>query len=251
MSLTEKITVVETAPVKSEKPIVLVGLPDVGLVGIISVMHLINTLEMQEVGYIESDLMPPIIIVHDNKIFEPIRIYAKDNLLLLTSEVPIPSALVKPLTRSIIEWAKQKKPKLIVTLGGIPTPNRDNIEKPECYSLETDDEAKKYVENLKVEKLTEGIMVGPYPMILREAQKNGIPAVALLAQAFDKYPDPGAAASIIEVLEKLLNINVNVDELLKSAEEIRVRTRDLMRRTDMTMQQMGKTQELELPAMYT
>ena len=94
-------------------------------------------------------------------------------------------------------------------------------------------------------------MVGPYPVVLREAQKNDLTAVAFLAQAFSRYPDPGAAASIIEVVGDLLSIDVNVDELVKSAEEIRVKTRDLMRRTDRTMQQMGKTQELEVPAMYS
>lgn len=251
MSFTEKIEVIESVPVESNNPIILIGLPDVGLVGIVSAMHLINTLEMKEVAYVESDLMPPMIFIHKGDIFEPIRIYSKDDLLLITSEIPIPTGLVKPLIRSLILWAKQKNPRLIVTLGGIPTPNRGEIDKPECYSLATDEEAKKQIEKLALQSLMEGIMVGPYPVVLREAQKHNLPAVALLAQAFSKYPDPGAAASIIEVIGDLLNMDVNVDELLKSAEEIRVKTRDLMRRTDRTMQQMGKTQELEVPAMYT
>jgi len=251
MSLEEKIEIKEVASLESDNPTILIGLPDVGLVGIVSAMHLINILEMKEVAYVESDLLPPMIFIHNGRINDPVRVYNKGDLVLVTSEVPVPIGLVKPLIRSIIRWAKTKNPKLIATLGGIPTPNREEIEKPEIYSLSTSEEAQKHIEKLNLQKLMEGIMVGPYPVVLREAQKNDLPAVAFLAQAFSRYPDPGAAASIIEVVGDLLSIDVNVDELVKSAEEIRVKTRDLMRRTDRTMQQMGKTQELEVPAMYS
>ncbi len=251
MSGMEGIRVVETSAVGLEKPTILIGLPDVGLVGMIAAMHMLNTQKMQDIAYIESDLIPPIVVLHGGKIFEPIRVYGQNNLLLITSEIPIPGAIVRPFARSIVKWSMRKNPQLILALGGIAVPNRLDIEKPECYTIETNEEAKRILEKAKLERLNEGIMVGPYPIILRECQKNNLPAATILAQSFDKYPDPGAAASVIEVLGKLLNINVNIDELLKSAEEIRVKTRDLMRRTDRTMQQMSKAQELEVPAMYT
>jgi len=253
MSDMEKVTeleIIETSSVKVEKPVVIVGLPGVGLVGVIASTLLAGSQEMKNIGYIKSDLLPPMIILHKGRIFDPVRIYSKDKLLLITSEMPLPTEIVRPLARSIVKWAKEKDPLIILMLGGINVPNRTDIEKPECYSVETNEQARRILEKAKIENLSEGIMVGPYPMILRGALKEKLPAAAILAQAYGRYPDPGAAASVLETLSKLLDIKVNVNELLEKAEEIRVKMRDLMRRTDQTMRKMGKEQELELPAMY-
>jgi uncharacterized protein len=74
--------------------------------------------------------------------------------------------------------------------------------------------------------------------------------IVLLAQSHYQYPDPGAAAAVINSLNKLLDISVDVQKLLSQAEEIRLKTRELMQRTAKSLQGMEKSQELELPAMY-
>jgi len=242
--------IIEVSPIKVEKPVIIIGLPGVGLVGVISSIVLVDSQKMKNVGYVESNLIPPVVILHKGKIFDPIRVYNRNNILLITSEIPIPTEMVRPLARSIVGWAKKKDPRLILMLGGINTPNRIDIEEPKCYIVKTNDRTEELLKKVKVEELSEGIMVGPYPMILRESLKEGLPAVAILAQAYGRYPDPGAAASVLKALSKLLEIKVNVNELLEKAEETRLKMRDLMRRTNQTMRRMGKEQELEVPAMY-
>ena len=41
------------------------GLPDVGLVGLVAASHIVSSLKMEEVGTVESDLFPPMIVLHD------------------------------------------------------------------------------------------------------------------------------------------------------------------------------------------
>jgi uncharacterized protein len=93
-------------------------------------------------------------------------------------------------------------------------------------------------------------MVGMHASIMREALKAKVPSLILLAQSHSQYPDPGAAASIVTSLNRLLNLNVEVKGLLEQAEEIRLRMRELMQRTSKSMRGMEKGQEQELPAMY-
>jgi len=45
-------------------------------------------------------------------------------------------------------------------------------------------------------------------------------------------------------------LNVEVKTLLEQAEEIRLKTREIMQRTYKAMQRMQKMQEQELPPMY-
>ncbi len=98
--------------------------------------------------------------------------------------------------------------------------------------------------------LEEGFIVGPYAAILNESIKRKMDSVVLLSQSHYQYPDPGAAASMINALNNLLGVNVEVTKLLEQAEEIRLKTREIMQRTNKSMQQMNKMQEQEIPAMY-
>lgn len=62
----DSVKVVETERLKIRNPVVITGFPDVGLVGTIAVSHIVNALALKEIGYLESEALPPIIVVHGN-----------------------------------------------------------------------------------------------------------------------------------------------------------------------------------------
>jgi uncharacterized protein len=68
-----------------------------------------------------------------------------------------------------------------------------------------------------------------------------------MAQSFYNYPDPEAAAMVIKELTKIAEIKVDIAKLLAQGEEIRLKARDIMRRTQQEMSRMKKTQEYDLP----
>ncbi len=241
---------VEECKVEVKNPILVFALPGTGLVGSISALHLVQNLKMEYVGYIETPFTNPIFFIHKGKVTEPIRIFRKGNVLVILSEIPIPPNASEPLLKKVIEWCKGKGCKLIVTLGGIPIPNRVDVEKPRCFAVTTNGGADEIIKKLNIEKLIEGIIVGPYPIILREARKVGITAITLLGESFRDIPDPGSAASVLDSLGRILNVKIDTQDLLEKAEEIRIKTRDLMRKTSQTMQGMGKKREMEVPLMY-
>jgi uncharacterized protein len=251
MESKDSVEIVEIAPIVVRKLNFLIGLPDIGLVGMISASHLVDSLGMNVVGYLESDLFPPVIVLHGSKIYHPFRIYQKDNILLFLSEIPVPPLAVYAISRAITKWLKTKNPSLVIPLGGIPVPNRMAIEEPDVYTVATNDAANKLIDTFSLRRLEEGIMAGPYASILMDCTKLDIPCLALLAQSFPNYPDPGAAASVIKVINKILKINIDIGVLMKNAEEIRVKSRDLMQRTSEQLETMGKSQEYDLPAMYS
>jgi predicted ATP-grasp superfamily ATP-dependent carboligase len=75
-------------------------------------------------------------------------------------------------------------------------------------------------------------------------------AISLLAQCYPTYPDPGAAASAINSLEKFLKFQIDVEELLEKAEEIKLKARDLMRQTNLSVSGVQKGVEQDMPIMY-
>lgn len=233
-----------------DSPVILLGLPDTGLVGVIASAHILEINKLKYLGSIDSIYLPPMIVIHDGEIMAPFRIYGQDNIVSLISEITLPTAGIGKIVDAITAWLVSKKPRLILFLGGIPAPNRVELEKSNCYAIPTTKEAAKLLETSNVPRLLEGLMVGPYALMLKECKKKNLSSIALLSESYANYPDPGAAASVIEALNKLIGLKLEVESLLKKADEIRINMRDLMRRTSKEMTQADKSREYDLPPLY-
>lgn len=244
------ITLVEEIKSSDSNPLIVLGLPDTGLVGIIAAGQLIETLKLTEIGYVDSDRFQPIVILHNGEVKNPFRIYQGNGMILIISEVPTQPNLINELAKAIVNWSQEKNARLLITLGAVPIPNRTSIESPEVFSVRIGEKAADIVKKAGMKPLEEGILVGPNASLLWECKKKRVQIISLLAQSFPDYPDPGAAAAVLESLSKIIGKKIDVKELTEKAQEIRVKTRDLMKQTGKTMQEMGKGREYEIPPLY-
>jgi uncharacterized protein len=244
--VTEEVKIIERNKVPSGATLIF-GFPDVGLVGVIAASHLIDELNLTEVAYVDSELLPPLIVLHEGLPHSSIRILGDDKLVLAISEAPIPVDMVYPVMNALIEWARSKNVKMMISLGGIPMQDRQDATELKAFAAASTPEALKIAQDKDVETLTEGYMIGPQAIMLQRAANDGTPALALLAQCFPNYPDPEAAAEVLKGLGKITGLKVNVAKLLEKGEEIRLRARDVMKRTQEEMSKMKKGQELDIP----
>ncbi len=249
MRMSEEVEIVEKKEPEAEST-VLLAFPDVGLVGPIAVKHLIKVLDMEEIGYIASDSFPPVTVVHGYRPTHPIRIYQMDDLIVIASEIPVGPNLISSFSKSLSEWLANIDAKKTIILGGLPHQKRDEVEEPEIHGVPSNQEMQDHLEENNFHVLEEGFITGINGVLLRSFTENEFSSIYLMAEAHRNYPDPGAAASILEALNDLVGLDVDVQELRKKEEEIKVAARDLMRQTQQTMQKTGKNQEEELPIMY-
>ena len=236
---------------KKESPssaVMLFGFPDVGLVGVIAASHLISELEnIEEVAYMDSKLLPPLIVLHEGLPHSPIRIFGNHNILLAVSETAIPADVIYPIMDALIDWGKSKNVKMMLSLSGIPVQERQDLKELKVFAAASSPEMLKMLQEKEIEILQEGYMVGPQAIMLQRCATMGLPAITLLAQCFLNYPDPEAAAEVLKGLANITGIKVDVSKLLEKGEEIRLRARDVMRRTQQEMSKMKKTQEYDIP----
>jgi len=243
------VTVVETIP-KDRYKYCLVGTPDVGLAGSIAISYLIQEQQMTEVGYFESDVLPPVMVVHQGNPKPPVRIYSKGDIAAVISEIPIEPHLMPTIARSIIDWVQSKNIELLISLSGIAVQNRLDIDVPTVYGVGSTSSVKEEIKRIEVEVFEEGFITGLQATLMKECLKKDIQNMILLVQSHLQYPDPGAAASLITSIAKLTNLKVDTKKLLAEEDEIRVKMRELMQRTQHQMQQTQKGQEQEIPLMY-
>ena len=244
--MSESVKIVEKMPIPSEATMII-GLPDVGLVGLIATSYLISELNLEELAYMDSDLLPPVVVLHKGLPHAPLRIYGNQNLIAVISEMAVPATAIYTIMREIVEWAEAKKVKRIVSMGGIPVQNRQTITEPKVFGAASNQELLDTLSKKGLNIMKEGYIVGPQALGMRYSSSKKILAIALLAQSFYNYPDPEAAAMMLKELSKISEIKVDISKLLEKGEEIRLKARDIMKRTQQEMNRMKKSQEYDLP----
>ncbi len=157
--------------------------------------------------------------------------------------------MIRPFASDLLDWAERKGVSSVVCLTGIAEPNRLELETPTVFMVSSKPrEVEKTAKWLECEVLSEGFITGIHAEILRLGMRRGLEVLILLAQSHLNYPDPGAAAQLLNKLSRLVNEKIDVKPLLESEEMVRLQLRDLMRRTAEAMVQ--KSREMELPPVY-
>ena len=244
--MSESVKIVEKKPIPSEATM-LIGLPDVGLVGLIATSYLITELKLEEVAYMDSDLLPPVVVLHKGLPHAPLRIYGNQNLIAVISELAVPVPAIYSIMRKIVDWGQEKKVKRIVSMGGIPVESRQAITEPQVFGAASNQELLDTLTKRGLNLMNEGYIVGPQALSMRYSISKKVPAIAILAQSFYNYPDPEAAAMALKEFSRIFEIKVDVAKLLEKGEEIRLKARDIMKRTQQEMNRMKKSQEYDLP----
>lgn len=245
--MSEEVKIIEKKEISSGATM-LFGFPDVGLVGVIAASHLISELKgLDEVAYMDSRLLPPLIVLHEGLPHSPIRIFGNPDILLAVSETAITADTIYPIMNALIDWGKSRNVKMMISLSGIPIQDRQDAQELKVFAAASTPETLKMVKEKGLEILNEGYMVGPQAIMLQSCARLRVPALTLLAQCFLNYPDPEAAAEVLKELANITGIKVDVSKLLEKGEEIRLRARDVMKRTQQELSKMKKTQEYDIP----
>lgn len=200
-----------------KKPIIVEAFPSKGFVSTIAAKYMIDELQMEPIGYIKSDKVQSIAVVHNYKPMYPMRIYRKDNMVLLFSEVNIPFQYVGELTDAIAEWFIEVKPSEVILLAGISGKSTDK--EHEIFGIATDDETRKKLKKLKVESMDEGMLTGVSSDLLLFCVEKNIQVTGLMVETH-YTPDPLGSATLLKILSELLDLKIDTRKLVEKGEEV-------------------------------
>ncbi|WP_292461232.1 proteasome assembly chaperone family protein [Methanothermococcus sp.] len=205
-----------------KEPIVITGFPSIGLIGNIATHQIVKELNLDFIGYFDSPNIPPVMSVEKGIIYPPIRAYGNENLVVISSDVLIPPNVVYELTDKLIEYISKINPKIVINLDGITSLNPKNI-----YAVSTSNELLEFMVKQNIPILEYGMVGGMSGAISIKSSDKNISSLCLMAETPGLRPDPMAASNIIEVLNKLYDLNVNTEELIKEDEKIKEKLRKL------------------------
>lgn len=245
------VRIYEVKRVDVEGAIVIDGFPSVGLVSSIVANYLIDTLEMEQIGIVDSPQFPTVSLVRNGVPQHPVRIYAgrsssdragkgADKLVAFVSEFHPAPSIIQPLATAILEWAQEQRCSMLVSPEGLvvegpPTgarsPKSKGLGSMKVYGVASTRRARElYIEPNTV-PFVEGVITGIAGVLLNEGRRRGFDVLTFLAEAHSDYPDARAAAKVIETINRfLLRTPLDPVPLYAEAERIEQQLLSIQRR---------------------
>lgn len=220
---------------KPKNPTIIEGFPGLGFVGAIATEYMIDHLPTRLIGYFKSDKFPPMAAIHDSKLRQLLEIfYCKNkNILFVHSLSPLPG-IEWELADAVLDLANQLKSKQIISLEGVSSPFTQPNSR--VFFHTNDVSAARELTKAGAERLKEGIIVGVTGALMLESEKSVKKSVFLFAETHTSLPDSRAAAELIKVLDNYLNLTIDYKPLLKKAQEVESKIKELIQKAAQTKQ---------------
>jgi uncharacterized protein len=249
-----KTTVIkELANVELKNPILVEGFPGLGMVGSIATKYLVKQLKAQKLAVLHSPHFPYHVVVDKKGGVRLLRgeFYflknetGENDFIFLTGDSQSQTIEGQfEVANSILDFAEKKNVKTVITIGGY----RNEVEgTPNVVAVSTNPVLLEKALNAKAVSSEAGTpIVGTAGLLLGLAKFRKMDAVCLLGETRGYLPDPETAKTVIEILQRLLGIDVDLkglDEEIERSKEILGKMQDIENRRVKYMQKMRRVEE--------
>ena len=209
---------------KLKNPTIFVGFVGAGLVGTIAIDHMINELNMKEIGFLRSKHLPPSTVFMQGRLRHPFRIYSNNDgsICTIICEIIISKDGIYNIAMAILDWAEKKGANEIIVLDGVASKKHDGNA---FFAAEVD--LCRVMEENDIKMIPQGFITGISGGILNECLIRKIRGITLLVKANEKIPDPVASTTIIEAVNRIYETEINTKNLKKQRKQIGVDLREL------------------------
>ncbi|MEM4312134.1 MAG: proteasome assembly chaperone family protein [Nitrososphaerales archaeon] len=235
-----------------KNPVMICGLPGSGHVAKLSLDYLIQELKAELFAHLVSFSFPPQVnILSDGSvdILKSSMYYwenkdGENDLILYTGDAqPITPEAEYELSDKVTEIGKKIGVKTLFTLAAFIIGRF--VDKPRVYGTATDQMALRELEKYDVILMNEGTITGMNGLLVGFAKLKDMRGICLLGETSGYILDPKSSYSVLQILTKMLKLNVDLSNLEKRAKETTAVIKglqELQRRSE--AQQKGTKEDL-------
>jgi uncharacterized protein (TIGR00162 family) len=243
----------EFAQIEPNNPILIEGLPGLGLVGKIALRYMIKQLKAKKIAYLYSPHFPYFVLVNKKGNVRLLRgafYYYKNpngpnDLILFTGDSQSQTIEGQyEIADRMLDFSEKYKVKTIATIGGY---RMEPKEKPKVFIAATSQEILDKALQAGATLSTSGSpIVGTAGLILGLARFKKISAICLLGETRGYLPDPLAAKSVLEVLKSTFNFDLDLaglDEEIARAETMVTRLQQIEEKRALQAEETRKEED--------
>jgi hypothetical protein len=216
----------EIIKTEAKNPVLIEGLPGLGMVGRIAVNFLAKQLKAKKIAELYSPHFPYYVLVNKKG---NVRLLhgafsfwknksGKGDIIFLTGDSQAQTIEGQyDVAGCILHFAKSKKVKTIITIGGY---RKEAENTPKVIAVSTNPTLLETA--IRAEAIASSAgnpIVGTAGLLLGMAKFERIDALCLLGETRGYLPDPKAAKSILTVLKRILEIEFDLAELDNEVEK--------------------------------
>lgn len=250
----EDIVIYELEKMNLKGALVIDGFPSVGLVSTIVGNYVINALNLQQIGVLDSPSFPSLSIVRGSEPLSPVRIYAgrtvskvegieePQNIVVFISEFVPPPLMVRPIANAIMDWFEENKCDLIISPEGLGQEvpllqsGEENHKDIPVFGIGSTLRVRNLLEANKIPPLINGAITGVTATLLTTGKRREIDVMCLLTEASEQYPDARAAGNMLKIIDKLALLKkIDPTPLFKEAEIIEEQIKKLQKQAEPVM----------------
>ena len=243
----------ELKKVELNNPILVEGLPGLGLVGKIAIRHLVRQLKAEKFAYIYSPHFPYFVLVSKKGNVRLLRgtFYfwknkgGKNDFIFFTGDSQAQTIEGQyEISDCILKFAKQYDAKMIITIGGY---RMEAKEKPKVIAAATTQDFLNRALQARAEVSPTGSpIVGTAGLILGLSHFRKIDALCLLGETRGYLPDPKSARSVLEILQSMFGFDANLaglDEEIAKAEKMVTRLQKIEEKRALEAEETRKEED--------
>jgi uncharacterized protein len=211
-------------PAALDEPVLVDGLPGLGLVGKLAADHLAEQFGTRPVADVRCGALHSAAVYgpESSSVRTPVRIEAApaNDLLVLRSDVPVPvedDGFAEAVIETAAEWGATP-----LCVGGMAVERADAEERPaEVWGVATPGGQSHLDRAGIVPPAAPGVLAGPAGALLDAAAEREVPAVGLVVEADADAPDPTAARAVLERgLAPLADVDADAEGLFEGMEAL-------------------------------
>ena len=243
----------ERVKVELSNPILIEGLPGLGMVGRIATRYLAKQLKAKKLAELYSPHFPYYVLVNKKggvRLLHGDFFFSKDkagegDILFLTGDRQAQTIEGQyDIAGAILDFAEKHNVKLIVTVGGY---RKEPEETPKVVAVSANPQlVERALRANAIASPSGNPIVGTAGLLLGLAKFRNIDALCLLGETRGYMPDPKAAKSVVQVLQKILELKVDLsrlDDEIKESEKIVERMQEIEKQRETYAEKTRKTEE--------
>jgi uncharacterized protein (TIGR00162 family) len=246
----------ETVAVDLNNPILIEGLPGLGLVGKIAIRYLAKQLKAERFASLYSPHFPYFVLVGKKgsvRLLSGTFYYWKDrngknDLIFFTGDSQAQTIEGQyEISDRLLGFAEKHNVRMIVTIGGYRV---ETNEKPKVFAAATDKQLlDRALQAGAVVSSAGSPIVGTAGLVLGMAHFRRIDALCLLAETRGYLPDPEAAKSVLEILHSMFKFNLNLsylNEEISKAEKMVTRLQKIEEKRALQAEETRKEEDKKI-----
>jgi uncharacterized protein (TIGR00162 family) len=249
----EKTIIKEKTKPELKNPVLIEGLPGLGMVGRIATRYLMKQLKARKLAELYSPHLPYYVLVNKKGSVRLLRedFYfwknetGENDLILLTGDQQAQTIEGQyEMASCILDFAEKYNVKMTVTIGGY---RKEVEETPKVVAVSTNPKLLNRALQAKAIASPAGNpIVGTAGLLLGLARLRNLDALCLLGETCGYLRDPRAAKSVLRVLQKILHLKVDLSELegqIEKSDEIVDKMQEIEERREAYVQKIRQMEK--------